>query len=87
MSVIFPADWSNVGGSGKSKNQLGDKWWIGAFGIPEKLNPYTADDITDPRGRRGSVERAYIANIASPDPIFFLGGSFGPVIYVTQCAR
>jgi hypothetical protein len=73
MSVILPDDWGDVGGSGKSMNQLGDEWWIRAFGLPEDKNPFTTDDLTDPRGRRGSVERA---NIDQPEPVFFLGGSF-----------
>ena len=75
MSIIPPTEWGDVAGSGKSMPELGDKWSKGFFGLPEKLNPYVVDDTTDPRGKRGSVERAKIANTLTPDPIFFLGGS------------
>ena len=73
MSAIDPKDWSNIANTGKSMNQLGDEWWKRAYAIPLEENPFTNEDITDPRGRRGSVEKA---NIDQPDPIFFLGGSF-----------
>ena len=78
--VIDPDNWDdNVGGSGKSMNQLGDEWWIRAFGTPEDSNPFVKDDFTDPRGRRGSVERANEFNAGVPDPIFFLGGTFSSI--------
>jgi hypothetical protein len=76
MSVIPPDEWGNVGGSGKSMNQLGDEWWIRAFGFPVDSNPLVKDDVTDPRGRRGSLEKSDKFNQGVSEPIFFLGGSF-----------
>lgn len=73
MSVILPGNWDNVGGSGKSMNQLGDEWWIRAYGFSNEKNAFIFEDITDPRGRLGSIEKA---RLNQPDPIFYLGGTF-----------
>ena len=73
MSVILPANWDNVGGSGKSMNQLGDDWSIRAYGFSNENNAFIFEDITDPRGRLGSIEKA---RLNQPEPIFYLGGTF-----------
>jgi len=71
MSVILPTTWDNI--AGETMNNLADNWWIRAYEFSSENNPFLFEDITNPRGRLGSVENA-LQN--QPEPIFYLGGTF-----------
>ncbi|MDJ0737044.1 MAG: calcium-binding protein [Nostocaceae cyanobacterium] len=71
--VVLPSTWDDIASTGKSMNELGDDWWIRSFAISSDENPFIFEDITDLKGKLGSIEKA---RIDQPEPIFFLGGTF-----------
>ena len=73
--LIDPLTWDDVGDSDKSMGELGDLWWISAYGTPDDSSPLTQDDSTDPLGRRGTVERHIEFNRNSPEGVFFVVGA------------
>jgi Ca2+-binding RTX toxin-like protein len=60
--------------NGNTQQELADRWWAQTFSTPADVNPFIIDDATDPRGRRGSVERYENFQSKSPDGVSFLGG-------------
>ncbi|BAY30401.1 hypothetical protein NIES2107_22450 [Nostoc carneum NIES-2107] len=58
---------------GYTYSALGDKWWSNVASTPVENNPLLYDDNSDPRGRRGSIEKANA--IQSEKGIFFLLGT------------
>ncbi|HEY9640908.1 MAG TPA: hypothetical protein V6C57_10525, partial [Coleofasciculaceae cyanobacterium] len=67
--------------AGFSQANLGDQWWQYVDRIPYTEHFGAFDDTTDPRGRRGSVEKALLYQpllSGSPqDRVLFIGGAFG----------
>lgn len=59
----------------RSQSQLGDEWWKTIYAIPGADHFGLFDDAYDPRGRRGSAEKAAMAQF--DDTILFIGGVFG----------
>lgn len=71
MSTILSSDIS----IGKYTQQaLSDEWVKQANSTPIEENPFFTDDLTNRRGRRGSVELNNSFQTASPEGITFLGG-------------
>lgn len=63
--------------NGFSQSRLGDEWWKTIYSIPLDRHFGVFEDKTDPRGRRGSTEKALEAQF---DPsILFIGGAFGEI--------
>lgn len=74
MSMILKSDRLI---NGNTQNFLADRWTTQTFSTPAAINPFVVDDASDPRGRRGSVERHENFQLASPKGVSFLGGTFG----------
>ncbi len=60
--------------NGNTQQELADRWWAQTLSTPFNINPFVTDDSTDPRGRRGSVERHENFQLKSPNGVSFLGG-------------
>jgi Ca2+-binding RTX toxin-like protein len=63
--------------NGLSQAQLGDEWWKTIYSIPLDQHFGVVDDATDPRGRRGSAEKALEARFDRST--LFIGGAFGEI--------
>ncbi|MFM7085602.1 MAG: calcium-binding protein [Cyanobium sp.] len=63
--------------NGRSQADLADDWWKSIYAIPAKKHFGLLDDGTDPRGRRGSSEKAAVAQ--QNGSLLFLGGGFGEI--------
>lgn len=61
--------------NGRSQAQLGDEWWKLIYAIPADKHFGLFDDRIDPRGRRGSVEKALEGKLDANT--LFIGGGFG----------
>lgn len=62
---------------GFSQSQLADAWWQTVYSISAADHFGLFDDASDPRGRRGSAEKALQGQF-SPG-LLFAGGAFGPL--------
>ena len=60
---------------GFTQRELADQWVIQNNSTPAEDSPFSFNDATDPRGRRGSLERHESYQQNSPDGVTFLGGS------------
>ena len=58
---------------GVGQDVWGDRWWQYNLPLPTDKNPANFDDESDPRGRRGSLEKAQEAQY---DDVFYLAASF-----------
>lgn len=63
--------------SNMSQAALAEEWWKTVYSIPKAEHFSQFDDATDPRGRRGSVEKALEAQFE--DSVLFIGGAFGEI--------
>ncbi len=67
-----------------SQAKLGDQWWQYVDRIPYEKHFGAYDDATDPRGMRGSLEKAlsYQPHLsgAPQDHVLFIGGAFGNLL-------
>jgi Ca2+-binding RTX toxin-like protein len=68
--------------NGRSQAQLGDQWWKTVYAIPAAQHFGLFDDRLDPRGRRGSVEKAPQGQFGK-SPLFLVGG-FGELTTQTD---
>ncbi len=62
---------------GFSQADLADKWWETIYEIPTNEHFGLFDDERDPNGRRGSVEKALLAQFG--ESVLFIGGAFGEI--------
>ena len=66
--------------NGNTQQELADRWSAQTLSTPFNINPFVTDDRTDPRGRRGSVERHENFQLKSPNGVSFLGGILSETI-------
>ena len=71
INVISPEISPEIEGVGQ--DVWGDRWWQWNLPLPADKNPANFDDESDPRGRRGSLEKA---QEAQDDDVFYLAASF-----------
>jgi RTX calcium-binding nonapeptide repeat (4 copies) len=60
--------------SGYTQHELADLWGQQTGSTPVAVNPSVLDDSTDPRGRRGSMERYEAFQKGLPNGVSFIGG-------------